>query len=236
MNPSHYLFVDERLLGMCVFCGGKPDTREHVPSKVLLDDPLPENLSIVDSCGQCNQSFSLDEEYLACFLGCVLAGSTSSERMLRPKVKKALEHNPKIAARIQATRSATEDGSSVWTPELDRVKRVIVKLARGHSAYELSQIQLDEPSTVTVAPLPTMSVETLEEFERAGVGEMRGWPEIGSRAFLRASGAPSFDDAPAGPWICVQRGQYRYSVDEYGGVRVQMVIGEYLGCVVDWGS
>lgn len=236
MNPSHYLFFDERLLGMCVFCGGKPDTREHVPSKVLLDDPLPENLSIVDSCGRCNQSFSLDEEYLACFLGCVLADSTSSERMPRPKVKKALEHNPKIAGRIQATRSATADGASVWTPELDRVKRVIVKLSRGHSAYELSQIQLDEPSTVILAPLLTMSVEALEEFERAGAGDMRGWPEIASRAFLRASGAPPFADAPAGPWISVQPGQYRYTVDEFGGVRIQIVIGEYLGCVVEWDS
>jgi hypothetical protein len=221
---------------MCAFCGGKPDTREHVPSKILLDDPLPENLSIVESCGPCNQSFSLDEEYLACFLGCQLAGSTSTERMLRPKVRKALEHNPKIAARIQAMCSTNEDGTSVWTPELDRVKRVILKLARGHAAYELSQIQLDEPSGVTVAPLLTMSVEALEEFERAGAGEMRGWPEIGSRAFLRATAAPPFADAPAGPWVTVQPGQYRYTVDEFGGVRVQVVIGEYLGCTVDWDS
>jgi hypothetical protein len=38
MNPEHYLFVDERLLGTCAFCGGTPGTRDHVPSKILLDD------------------------------------------------------------------------------------------------------------------------------------------------------------------------------------------------------
>lgn len=40
MDPRH-LPVDSRLVGGCVFCGGEPGTRDHVPSKVLLDDPLP---------------------------------------------------------------------------------------------------------------------------------------------------------------------------------------------------
>lgn len=37
MDPRK-LFVDERLLEMCAYCGGQPDTRDHVPSRVLLDD------------------------------------------------------------------------------------------------------------------------------------------------------------------------------------------------------
>jgi hypothetical protein len=39
MDPRH-LPVDRRLVGGCVFCGGEPGTSDHVPSKVLLDDPL----------------------------------------------------------------------------------------------------------------------------------------------------------------------------------------------------
>ena len=37
MDPRH-LFIDERHTGMCVYCGTHPDTRDHVPSKVLLDE------------------------------------------------------------------------------------------------------------------------------------------------------------------------------------------------------
>lgn len=39
----------------------------------------------------------------------------------------------------------SEDGSLVWMPEEDRVRRVVVKLARGHAAYELSLPQIDDP-------------------------------------------------------------------------------------------
>ena len=76
MDPRK-LFVDERLIGSCVYCGGAPDSRDHVPSKVLLDDPLPPDLPVVEACSTCNGNFSLDEEYLACFLECVFSGSTS---------------------------------------------------------------------------------------------------------------------------------------------------------------
>ena len=71
MDPRH-LFMDERLTGMCVYCGAQPETRDHVPSKVLLDEPYPPELPVVGACEKCNASFSMDEQYLACFL--VLCG------------------------------------------------------------------------------------------------------------------------------------------------------------------
>jgi hypothetical protein len=110
MDPKHYLFVDERFLGRCVYCGGTPCTRDHVPSKILLDDPLPANLPIVESCADCNQGFSLDEEYFACFLECVLVGSTDPEFVRRPKVKRALSHNRRLADRIQSAARLDENG------------------------------------------------------------------------------------------------------------------------------
>jgi hypothetical protein len=42
MDPRH-LFIDERLTGRCVYCGGRPNTRDHCPSKVLLDEAFPAN-------------------------------------------------------------------------------------------------------------------------------------------------------------------------------------------------
>lgn len=232
MDPKHYLFVDERLLGRCVYCGGMPDTRDHVPSKILLDDPLPANLAVVEACVDCNRGFSLDEEYLACFLECVLVGSSEVDLVRRPKVKRALLHNRRLAERIQSSAHLDEDGRCVWIPE-SRVSNVLVKLSRGHVVYELSLTRIDEPREIVFRPLSTMSALERETFERAGAGDIRGWPEVGSRAFLRACGAEPYSEQQ-GPWVVVQPHQYRYTVDQHDGVRVQIVLAEYVACIVDW--
>ena len=51
MDPIH-LFMDSRLTGMCVYCGGSPATRDHVPSRVLLDESYPAELPIVGACAE----------------------------------------------------------------------------------------------------------------------------------------------------------------------------------------
>lgn len=233
MNPKHYLFVDERLLGVCAYCGGTPDTRDHVPSRFFLDDPLPDNLPVVAACAACNQRFSLDEEYLACFLECVLVGSSDIKRVRREKVRRALSRNSRLAERIRSAARIDDNGALGWVPENNRVRNIVVKLARGHAAYELSVTQLDEPDEVDFFPLPVISECDRRAFENAGAGKARPWPEVGSRAFLRACGAEPYTDQD-GPWVVVQPGRYRYSVDQHGGVRVQFVLAEYLACIVDW--
>jgi hypothetical protein len=55
---------DSRQFSWCVHWGGGTETRDHIPSKALLDDPLPENRTIVPACLSCNSGFSTDEEYL----------------------------------------------------------------------------------------------------------------------------------------------------------------------------
>ena len=74
MDPRK-LFVDERLTGKCIYCGRNPETRDHVPSRVLLDKPFPDNLPVVDACRTCNEDFSQDEEYLACLIECAICGT-----------------------------------------------------------------------------------------------------------------------------------------------------------------
>lgn len=233
MDPRH-LPVDERLTGCCVFCGGPPDTRDHVPSKMLLDEPLPPYLPVVEACADCNQSFSLDEEYLACLLDCVLSGTASLEGLQRGKVRRALSHNPKLARMLEDCKRMDETGRLVWQPEDDRVRNTVLKLARGHVAYELSLPQLDAPVQVAVAPFVTMSEEQRASFENASGGTVQGWPEVGSRAFHRACGVAPDPLEQIDAWIIVQPGRYRYCVEETGGVLVQMVLSEYLTCRVVW--
>jgi hypothetical protein len=83
-------FGDQRNQEWCVYCGGGGETRDHVPSRIFLDEPYPENLPIVAACRRCNAGFSLDEEYLACLLECVLAGTTEPERTSRTKIRRIL--------------------------------------------------------------------------------------------------------------------------------------------------
>ena len=59
-------YADSRNKGFCVHCGGPYETDDHVPSKVLLDEPYPDNLIVCPSCLKCNNELSDDETYLAC--------------------------------------------------------------------------------------------------------------------------------------------------------------------------
>ena len=52
----------------CIYCGSPATTREHIPSKAFLVDPYPENLPTIPACFECNNGYSEDEKYLACFL------------------------------------------------------------------------------------------------------------------------------------------------------------------------
>jgi len=231
MDPRH-LFVDQRLTEMCVYCGGSPNTKDHVPSKTFLDEPLPPDLPVVDACENCNNSFSIHEQYVACLLECAINGSVEPEGVKRNKVKRILTENPSLRSRIE--KSCTKDGKGnlVWKVEEDRVRIVMLKLARGHAAFELSLPQLEEPEEISFFPFVAISDEQRIAFESASVSSISLWPEIGSRAFRRA--VKSCPISYKNGWLTVQANRYRYFVDQTGGLMIQMVLSEYLACRVVW--
>jgi len=232
MDPRH-LFMDERLTGMCVYCGAQPETRDHVPLKVLLDEPYPPELPVVGACEKCNSSFSLDEQYMACFLDCVICGGSVASDLHRSNIERILKDNPALKGKIEKARKRDDADNLLWEPEADRVRNIVLKLARGHVAYELYP-KLEEPTKVIFAPLQLLSDEERWSFEQLTAGKVDLWPEIGSRAFLRACGK-SPDRLPVSDgWVVVQPARYRYAVAETGGVLVQMVLSEYLACEVVW--
>lgn len=105
MDRRH-LWFDNRLKGFCIYCGRHSETRDHVPSKVLLDKPFPKNLPVVECCLECNLSFSADEEYVACFIECILAGSTDPSKLKRAKLVQILEKKASLAKRISSSRKS----------------------------------------------------------------------------------------------------------------------------------
>lgn len=131
-------YADSRLLNGCIYCGGLANTREHVPSKVFLDKPYPENLPIVNSCFECNNGFSSDEEYVSAFIEVVSSGSLDINKIKRERIINILERTPSLKSRIQA--SITKyPSATVFHMEVDRIKRILIKLAQGHVAFELSE-------------------------------------------------------------------------------------------------
>ncbi len=231
-------FVDEREKSWCIHCGGwiaELDTnRDHVPSKSLLREPYPANLPVVEVCAACNEGFSLDEEYLVVFLNCVLAGSTDPHQQRNPRVERILKNNSKLRARIDGSRKEYRtlggETRSVWTPEVERVNRVIVKNARGHALFEYGEPMLRKPQSVWSAPLETLTTEQRAAFETIETGG--GWPEVGSRMLTRVVTGQDL----SGSWVIVQDGIYRYAVVQQGLILVRSVLFEYLATEVLWGE
>lgn len=222
--------LDRRTAAWCVYCGGKPSTSDHVPSKVLLDEPFPENLPAVPCCRKCNTGFALDEEYLACLIDCVLAGTAEPRSVARAKVRRLLEQKPKLAARLAASRVETRE-AILFNIEERRVRRALLKLVRGHMQYELNEQALAEPSQFNYAPLPTLESETRQRFERlVGAGELAVWPEVGSRAMQRLVEGQDLE----GGWVVVQPGRYRYATLADSRIGVRLVLSEFLACEAVW--
>lgn len=228
-------YADSRLLSGCLYCLSSAElSEEHAPSRILLEKPFPDHPPVLFACVSCNRSYSLDEEYLAALLGCVLSGSADPLQQRSPRVRAILEHSPALAARIAA--SAEEaDGRLSFVPEAERVTRVLHKLAIGHAAFELSVRVRGEPHSSWWAPLSTLGASQRDSFEDLDVIEV--WGEVGSRGMQRAIVVQTDpgDGLVFNDWVTVQDDVYRYIVAEnHTSVRVRIVLREYLAFEALW--
>jgi len=223
-------FGDDRNKGSCVHCGGPNETRDHAPSIVFLDEPLPPDLPASPSCAACNQGFSNDEAYLACLLECVAVGSANPSVIEREKIAALMRRRPALVAELAALRQQDES-RIVFSFDQQRVGNIVLKLARCHAAFELNEPRTDQPDFVWFTPLSLMTVEGRNMFENGG-GDFTVWPEVGSRAMQRL--IVGDDDAFDEGWLDVQPGRYRFRTSQHCGLRVSIVIREYLACEVGW--
>lgn len=226
MKPIHKTFNDERLNSICVFCGSEGDTRDHVPSKALLVKPFPNDLPVVPACSPCNKKFSVDEEYVGCFIDCVINGSTSLDSSISERTKKAFKRNWNLKISIEHCRFDYNE-QVLWKVNEKRFKNILLKLARGHAVFENSEPQLDEPNHIGVVPFSVMKEHEIDEFE-ALWKKKDLFCEIGSRGFIR-------EIEGKGGWLTVQPDVYRYNVFHIGGrLVVQIVIREFIACEIFW--
>ncbi|MBB6247740.1 hypothetical protein [Rhodanobacter sp. A1T4] len=237
-------YADDRLISGCVYCGGPEETREHVPSRVFLDKPLPENLPVLGACWSCNNGFSKDEEYVACLIASVIAGSTDPDQIGRPAVANILRRTPALRARIESAK-CDQNGRTQFGVEPDRVRNIVLKLARGHAAFELGLPVREEPNSLWWHPLELMAKDERDSFDACEMVRIFG--EVGSRGLQRlqvaqltlqpADGQMSTLELLINDWVNVQDERYRYlAIDDGDEVRIKFIISEYLACQVTWTS
>lgn len=223
-------FADFRHALTCIHCGAPKDgrsfTRDHLPTKSLLDRPFPANLATLDICSPCNNELSRDEEYLKVLLACIFAGTCEPEQHDDPQVARALGRNGPLLASMRDARNTDLTGRVIWQPDFDRLLPPLIKNARGHFAYELAERPDCDPSVANAASLQSLDQSARAAFETVSVGS--AWPEVGSRMLDRLVSGRDFSDG----WIVVQPGVYRYAIQECSAVRI--VIREYLAFEAIW--
>ena len=125
-----------------------------------------------------------------------------------------------------------QNGRTQFAPDQQRVRNVLLKLARCHAAYELNEPRTDDPKSVWSCPLMLMTEQERNRFENGDDGILVPWPEVGSRAMNRM--LVTGTDVFGGGWLEVHPDRYRYRVSQDGGMRVSIVLREYLACEVVW--
>jgi hypothetical protein len=220
-------FFDERLNHSCLYCGEQEESRDHVPPKVMLDPPYPENLPVVPCCRDCNNVKGADEEFLACMIECVILGTTTPCLEMRAVVRASLTRHARMRSSIQERMTTDEKGAVTTSIPIDRVTRILRRFAAAHYWHEKSEIYDVDDWQVMFGPIHVLDRESRWEFEvLSGSGNVASWPEVGSRAFRRAAertvSGKDFD-----PWLVVQPGRYRYLVSP-SSAEVRIVISDYL--------
>jgi len=229
---KRYDYSDERLSSFCAYCGRLTETWDHIPPKAFLDRPLPDNLPKVPACEKCNNDAAINEQYVACLIECGLTGSSNWEDIKRDNIALTLKRDRRIRSQFESARQIMPDGSTWLYTENSRLCAVILKLARGHAAYELATPLLEDAEKVLITTLVQMSDRERATFETPPSISLL--PEVGSRSMQLLIENTS-SQRLAQPWIVVQPNNYRYlAIVDYDRITVRLVIREYLACEVAW--
>ena len=77
----------------------------------------------------------------------MLARGADLTRFTRPKIVRLLGSKPELLARLEAAKHLG-DGQVAFDGDAARVRNVLMKLARGHAAFELNEPQLNTPGAL----------------------------------------------------------------------------------------
>jgi hypothetical protein len=147
-----------------------------------------------------------------------------------------MKHSSALRKRIEDSRIEL-DGKNVFKLEIERANNVLLKLARGHAAYELNRSYRAKPNHFWCSPLSELSPESREIFNSVHFQEMIGEDESRSmqRLFLMQmtcqmeNGQHQNTNLLINDWVDVQGHLYRYiAIEDMGLLIIRIVIAEYF--------
>lgn len=159
-------------------------TVEHVPARVFLDRPFPENLATVYACRACNNGTSADELYVACLLEVMLAGTIDCAVLKRRRIAQALERHPELTTSLQQALEGTSSARHA-KQVAQSLTTVATKIARGHLMFDLADPRYDAPQSVRwfrMDEVSTAEAEAFDQWSNWVSATPRLLPEVGSRA------------------------------------------------------
>jgi hypothetical protein len=219
-------FCDERNNDFCSYCGGFPDTRDHVPSKILLDSPYPENLPVVPCCYKCNNDLSIDEEYIACIINFMEEKSTNINGKNNEKIKSILERKEKLYSQLSYLMNNFTN-QQIIEKDRKRFNNVIIKLAKGHYKYEYGELIIEMPDAIEIKFIEYMTRDEKHNFFNSYYQKL--FPEIGSRQFIDIIENKCFG------WVKVQENVYEYLIFNNGiNQFVRILIRNFIAIEVKW--
>ena len=231
-----YLQYEKTKTCYCIYCGDIAETREHIPSKVFLDEPYPKNLYTLPACCECNNSFSFDEIYVASVIEMISRASIPNYKR-RTEIDNSLKKQPKLKDKIYSDILYNMEQGLEPRIEINRFHNILFKLARCHAAYELSEYNFDKyKPSIQIFHKNQVSKDIWDKFN---VPEVLGYVnEIGSRSIDTILVIENgYESIIVIDWNVVQEERYRYlATINNGEIIVKIVLNECIATEVKWKS
>ncbi len=232
----HRVVYSKKTYTECIYCGEVSKTREHVPSKVFLSEPYPENLPTLPACFTCNNSYSDDELFLSLLIQILKKDYFGSEYEFPKEVISRIENERNVELMSKIYDVLNKGNLNEFYPQ---IFRVLTKLAIGHSVWEISEgyytddegITSDSAS-VSFSFLSDISQEEVDKFLSYFIITHELLPEVGSRAYderilvLESDGK---EPQLILNWVEVQPSEYIYTCYKFGNeIVVKIAINSFL--------
>lgn len=221
---------NKRFDSICIYCRTNvANSREHLPSRIFLDTPYPEEYSVVPACDKCNGGFSADEVYVSSFIDKLRNELSNNGFPLREKTISAINHDKELE-KILNEQIRTENGKILVNYVPESFSKILIKLAKGHLCQAQDKVFDSDCSTECNFKFkPDLSEDELYHFEE--LPHVDKVSECGSDfthglLIVAGIGLPSQIFVP---WKEVQDGNYRYlTYFEHDNYIVRIIICETL--------